>query len=201
MTTPLPKRSRAHVLETLSRQHVESIFPAEWICRRVEGDYGLDLRVEIVADEQVTALEFSTQLKAIDYLSPGRPPPSNSPPTSPPSPAATTTWPTWTPSSTPEPAAPSASSVSRSGAASTTRRDNDQLRLVHTGMGEEAKRWRARAAGDTTTEWDINGLFLSALRGLAGCSKRVCHPHPTSGGGVIVSTHGRGWHTPQAARR
>jgi len=49
----LPKRTRAHVLEARSRQHVESIFPTEWVCRRVEDDYGLDVRVEIVAGEDV----------------------------------------------------------------------------------------------------------------------------------------------------
>jgi hypothetical protein len=56
------------VLESLSRQHVKGIFPPEWICRRVEEDYGLDMRVEIVAGEKVTGLEFSVQLKATDRL-------------------------------------------------------------------------------------------------------------------------------------
>jgi len=64
----LPKRTRAHVLETLSRQHVESIFPTEWICRRVEDDYGLDVRVEIVTGEDVSGREFAVQLKATDHL-------------------------------------------------------------------------------------------------------------------------------------
>ena len=64
----LPKRTRAHVLETLSRQHVESIFPTEWVCRRVEDDYGLDMRVEIVAGEEVSGLEFAVQLKGTDRL-------------------------------------------------------------------------------------------------------------------------------------
>jgi len=64
----LPKRTRAHVLETLSRQHVESTFPTEWVCRRVEDDYGLDMRVEIVAGEQVSGLEFAVQLKGTDHL-------------------------------------------------------------------------------------------------------------------------------------
>jgi hypothetical protein len=68
MTKRLPRRPRAHVLETLSRQHVEGVFPPEWVCRRVEDDYGLDMRVEIVADEEVTGLEFSVQLKATDRL-------------------------------------------------------------------------------------------------------------------------------------
>jgi len=64
----LPKRPRAHVLETLSRQHVESIFPTEWVCRRVEDDYGLDVRVEIVTGEDVSGLEFAVQLKGTDHL-------------------------------------------------------------------------------------------------------------------------------------
>jgi len=64
----LPKRTRAHVLETLSRQHVESIFPPEWVPRRVEDDYGLDMRVEIVTGEEVSGLEFAVQLKGTDHL-------------------------------------------------------------------------------------------------------------------------------------
>ena len=39
-TGRLPRRTRAHVLETLSRQYVESIFPPEWVCHRIEDDYG-----------------------------------------------------------------------------------------------------------------------------------------------------------------
>jgi hypothetical protein len=68
MIEQLPKRPRAHVLEELSFQHLRRILPSEWICRRVEDDYGLDVRVEIVAGEQVTAQEFSVQLKATDHL-------------------------------------------------------------------------------------------------------------------------------------
>ena len=64
----LPKRTRAHVLETRSRQHVESILPTEWVCRRVEDDYGLDMRVEIVTGESVSGREFAVQLKATDRL-------------------------------------------------------------------------------------------------------------------------------------
>jgi len=64
----MPKRTRAHVLEARSRQHVESIFPTEWVCRRVEDDYGLDMRVEIVTGEQVSGSEFAVQLKGTDHL-------------------------------------------------------------------------------------------------------------------------------------
>lgn len=62
----LPKRPRPHVLEALSRHHVERVLPAEWICTPVSTDYGLDMRVEIVEDEQVTGPEFSMQLRATD---------------------------------------------------------------------------------------------------------------------------------------
>jgi len=68
VSKPLPQRSRSHVLEKLSRQHVEDIFPVEWVVRSVEQDYGLDLSVEIVSGESVTGCEFSIQLKATDSL-------------------------------------------------------------------------------------------------------------------------------------
>jgi hypothetical protein len=68
MTQQLPKRPRAHILEDLSLQYLHAVFPSEWICRRVEDDYGLDMRVEIVAGGLVTAEEFSIQLKATDHL-------------------------------------------------------------------------------------------------------------------------------------
>jgi hypothetical protein len=68
MAKSLPRRPRSHVLETISRQHVEGIFPPEWVCRRVEDDYGLDMRIEIVVGEEVTGLEFLVQLRATDNL-------------------------------------------------------------------------------------------------------------------------------------
>ena len=68
MTTPLPKRTREHVLEELSLQHLKSILPPEWISEEVRRDYGLDVRVELVAQEGVTALEFSVQLKGTNEL-------------------------------------------------------------------------------------------------------------------------------------
>ncbi len=68
MTAGGPTRPRAHVLETLSRQHVERTLPPEWICRDVQGDYGLDMAVEIVSGERVTGREFSIQLKATDHV-------------------------------------------------------------------------------------------------------------------------------------
>jgi hypothetical protein len=64
----LPKRPRQHTLEKLSRQHVESILPPEWIVEGFENDYGLDLQVEIVKNEQVTGAHFYIQLKSTDHL-------------------------------------------------------------------------------------------------------------------------------------
>jgi len=68
MTGRLPKRTRAHDLEALSRQYVERIFSPPWICRPVPADYGLDMRVEIVTDRQVSGREFSVQIKGTDQL-------------------------------------------------------------------------------------------------------------------------------------
>jgi len=68
MTKKGPRRTRAHVLEELSLQHLKSILPPEWISEEVRRDYGLDVRVELVAQEDVTALEFSVQLKGTDEL-------------------------------------------------------------------------------------------------------------------------------------
>jgi len=68
MTEKGPKRPRAHVLEELSLQHLKSILPPEWVCREEHKDYGLDVRVELVAREEVTGLEFSVQLKGTDRL-------------------------------------------------------------------------------------------------------------------------------------
>ena len=61
-----PKRTRQHVLETLSERHVQQVLPAEWICRTIPRDYGLDMRVEIVTNERVMGREFSIQHKATD---------------------------------------------------------------------------------------------------------------------------------------
>ena len=68
MTGRLPKRTRSHDLEALSRQYVERIFSPPWICRPVPADYGLDMRVEVVTDRQVTGREFSVQIKGTDQL-------------------------------------------------------------------------------------------------------------------------------------
>ena len=64
----MPKRTRPHVLEELSIQHVKGILPAEWIRATVHVDYGVDMQVELVAGDEVTGLGFSIQLKGTDQL-------------------------------------------------------------------------------------------------------------------------------------
>jgi hypothetical protein len=41
------RRTREHILETLSERLFASMLPAEWTCQRSQSDYGVDLRVEI----------------------------------------------------------------------------------------------------------------------------------------------------------
>lgn len=64
----LPKRPRQHIIEKKSRQFVERILPAEWLVESGQDDYGIDLVVEIVVDEQVTGAHFLMQLKGTDEL-------------------------------------------------------------------------------------------------------------------------------------
>ena len=47
---------------------VKSVLPKEWIREEIKKDYGIDLTVEIVLDEQVTGAYFSIQLKGTDKL-------------------------------------------------------------------------------------------------------------------------------------
>ena len=60
----LPQRTSSHILESKSINDAINCFPDDWIVRRLDIDYGLDLNVEIVEDNQVTGLNFSVQLKA-----------------------------------------------------------------------------------------------------------------------------------------
>ena len=64
----LRKQKSRPPVEELSIDHVKGILPAEWIRDTVRLDYGVDMRVELVAGEEVTGLEFSIQLKATDHL-------------------------------------------------------------------------------------------------------------------------------------
>lgn len=65
----LPRRTRDHVLAKNSRQFLERVLPDEWIIRRIEeDDYGLDIQVEIVQDENVIGAYFTIQLKGTDHI-------------------------------------------------------------------------------------------------------------------------------------
>ena len=57
MSQAMPKRPREHVLEELSIDHVRSILPAEWVRSTVHADYGLGIRVEIVAEGKMAGRE------------------------------------------------------------------------------------------------------------------------------------------------
>jgi len=60
------KRPRQHVLADESRLALENTLPTGWIVRPIQPDYGLDVEVTIVEDEDVTSNVFKAQLKATD---------------------------------------------------------------------------------------------------------------------------------------
>jgi hypothetical protein len=64
----LPERTRQHVIETESRQYVRNVLPPEWLVEDGEKDYGIDLVIEVVKNEQVTGAIFLMQLKGTDVL-------------------------------------------------------------------------------------------------------------------------------------
>lgn len=65
----LPTRSRSHELEDESIIKFRAAIPARWVCREKSRDYGVDLEVEIFAeDRRATGLVFYVQLKATDNL-------------------------------------------------------------------------------------------------------------------------------------
>lgn len=65
----MSKRPRTQQLEDISIQFFEGLLPPEWVCRRKDKDYGIDLEVEIFnTDGGSTGLLFYVQLKATDDL-------------------------------------------------------------------------------------------------------------------------------------
>ena len=58
----LPKRPKEHILEDKSRDYIKRILPPDWNVETVN-DYGIDLHVELVIDNQVTGAHFLMQLK------------------------------------------------------------------------------------------------------------------------------------------
>src|ERR1700748_822347 len=59
-----PKRPNTHILQTISEKFFEGQVPNEWICDKPTKDYGIDYKVEIAIDKQMTGLNFSVQLKS-----------------------------------------------------------------------------------------------------------------------------------------
>jgi tetratricopeptide (TPR) repeat protein len=65
----MPKRSRSHQLEQISIQSFEQLLPEQWVCRRKDQDYGVDLEVEVFDPEgHSTGYMFYAQLKATEDL-------------------------------------------------------------------------------------------------------------------------------------
>lgn len=68
----MPIRSRSHILEDESKEHIKSLLPSHWVFRQMESDYGSDGLVEIWdlapngKDAFPTGLFFNIQLKATD---------------------------------------------------------------------------------------------------------------------------------------
>ena len=63
----MPRRTRAHELEALSRSAMRACLPPGWVVRDVhQDDYGVDQQVEIFDDGLATGLMFHVQLKATD---------------------------------------------------------------------------------------------------------------------------------------
>lgn len=59
-------RPRQHVLEELSRRAFHTAFPAEWVVRDQDQDYGLDAQVQPFEYEEPACPPFFAQLKATD---------------------------------------------------------------------------------------------------------------------------------------
>lgn len=61
-----PRRPRAHILETESRNNLRQNIPDQWVFQNIENDYGIDNFVEIVENEELNGNFFSIQLKGTD---------------------------------------------------------------------------------------------------------------------------------------
>ena len=65
----MPIRSRSHELEDESIERFRAAIPRRWVCREKSRDYGVDLEVEIFAEDRTaTGLMFYVQLKATDDI-------------------------------------------------------------------------------------------------------------------------------------
>jgi tetratricopeptide (TPR) repeat protein len=59
-----PNRHNNHILETESSKFFNLQVPNEWFIDKPEHDYGIDFNVNVAANNQVTGLSFSVQLKS-----------------------------------------------------------------------------------------------------------------------------------------
>jgi hypothetical protein len=63
----VPLRPRTHTIEDESERRFRDAIPPQWVARRLEPDYGLDLTVEVFDDAgHSTPYSFHVQLKATD---------------------------------------------------------------------------------------------------------------------------------------
>lgn len=61
------KRPRTHQIETLSDTFLEKFF-SKWVCNKYNPDYGLDYKITIVKDENITEFFFFVQNKGTDVI-------------------------------------------------------------------------------------------------------------------------------------
>jgi hypothetical protein len=71
MAPKFPQRPRSHQLASESENFLRRYLPKEWTCDAVTSDYGVDFRLGIVTDGQVTGKELLVQLKASTAEDPG----------------------------------------------------------------------------------------------------------------------------------
>jgi hypothetical protein len=59
-----PKRTSTHQLEEISQRFFINSLPRNWLAEKPQGDYGVDLRVDIFEGENAIGLELLVQLKS-----------------------------------------------------------------------------------------------------------------------------------------
>lgn len=71
-SSPLyPKRPQSHVVGDSAVDIFRSACPKEWVVHPIRQDYGLDLRVELTTEGQLTGEEFFVQVKGRGSVIPG----------------------------------------------------------------------------------------------------------------------------------
>jgi hypothetical protein len=71
MIIHFPQRPRTHQLETESENFFRTQLPSDWTCERPEHDYGIDLRLGLARNGQLTGEQVVVQLKASAEAPPG----------------------------------------------------------------------------------------------------------------------------------